>query len=178
MARVSYVEPATAPAEVQAVYAEVEGIAGTVLNPFRAIAHSPQLLERWWRLLWACMTELELDPRLRELVLLRIFQLTGCDYCFAEHARIARRLGVPQEQIDGVDRYADQAAFTDLDRLALRYAETITRENRVEEDVAAALRSRLGERGLVELTFCIGNWNGLARVVVPLGIDPESAEAR
>ena len=173
MARVSYVEKAAAAPEAQAVYAELERLGGRVLNPMKALAHSPQLLERWWRMMWTALAELELDPKLRELSLLRIFQLTGCDYCFAEHDRIARRVGVPAEQIANIANFRTHPAFNELERLVLEYTEGITLKNQVNDAVFVALRRHLSERQLVELTFCIGNWNGVARILVPLAIDLE-----
>ena len=43
-----------------------------------------------------------LDPRLRELVIMRIGWLTGCDYEWTQHWRVASRLGVPAEDLLGV----------------------------------------------------------------------------
>lgn len=174
MARVSYIERSAATPEAQRVYDEVERITGTVLHPFQVLAHSPVLLERWWRMMWALMTELALDAKLRELALLRLFQLTGCEYCFAEHDRIARLLGVPPEQIANVASAREHAAFNELERLVLAYTESITVANRVDDEVIGALRRHLSERELVELTFCIANWNGLARFIVPLAIELEA----
>ena len=174
MARISYIEKSDAAPEALEVYRDLEERGGKVLNPLKALAHSPQLLADWWKMMLTLLFELELDAKLRELALLRIFRLTRCDYCFAEHNRIARRAGVTEDQIANIDAYADHAAFNDLERLVLRYTDLITRENRVEDEVFAALRRHLSEREIVELTFCIGNWNGIARFIVPMGLELES----
>ena len=174
MARVSYVEKADVAAEALPIYKDLEERAGKVLKPIKALAHSPKLLADWWRMMMTLLTALDLDAKLRELALLRIFRLTGCDYCFAEHDRVAIEAGVTREQIDHIDDYKSHGAFDELERLVLRYAEKITTENAVDDGVFAALRERLSEREMVELTFCIGNWNGIARFIVPMGLELDS----
>ncbi len=173
MARVRYLEKSETAPEARAVYEELEGMGGKVLNPFKTVAHSPKLLRDWWRMMRTLVFELKLDAKLREIVLLRIFKLAGCDYCFEEHDRIARRVGVPEAQIANINDYATHPAFNDLERLALRYADRITTENKVDEEAWKGLRVRMSDQELIELSFCIGNWNGLARFIAPMGIEME-----
>ena len=172
MARLPYVdEPAE---EALPIFKDLEERAGKVLNPIRMIAHSPQLLRDWWRMMMTLINDLDLDAKLRELALLRIFRLTGCDYCFAEHDRVALNIGVRPEQIAGIDDYESSEAFSELERLVLRYTDGITRDNSVDDGVFDALRIHLSDREPVELTFCIGNWNGIARFIVPMGLELDS----
>ena len=176
MARVSYIEKAEAAPEALAVYEDLESMGSKVLNPFRALAHSPKLLRDWWTMMKTLFSDLELDPKLRELVLLRLFKITGCEYCFAEHERIARRDGVSEEQIRNIESHLTHPAFSEVERLVLRYTESVTAENRVDDEVFEELRKHFSERELVELTFCIGNWNGLSRFIVPMGLELEARE--
>ena len=115
-----------------------------------------------------------MDDKLRELALLRIFRVTGCEYCFEGHDRVAREAGVTDAQIDHIDEDADHEAFNELERLVLTYTDGITQENSVDDAVFTALREHLSEREMVELTFCIGNWNGIARFIVPMGLGLDS----
>ena len=174
MARVSYVEKSEVAPEALPIYEDLEERVGKVLAPIRAMAHSPKLLRDWWTLMITLLTDLELDDKLRELALLRIFRLTGCEYCFAEHDRVAREAGVTDAQIDHIDEYANHEAFNELERLVLTYTDGITQENSVDDAVFTALREHLSEREMVELTFCIGNWNGIARFIVPMGLELDS----
>ncbi|MBI3735801.1 carboxymuconolactone decarboxylase family protein [Candidatus Sumerlaeota bacterium] len=173
MARVRYIEREEAAPEALEVYNELESMGGKVLNPFKTVAHSPRLLKHWWRMMYTLVYELKFDAKLRELALLRIFKLTGCDYCFAEHDRIARRVKVPEEQIYNINDYAAHPAFNEVERLVLRYADMITKENKVNDAIFEELRQHFDEQEIMEMTFCIGNWNGLARFIAPMGIDFE-----
>ena len=44
-----------------------------VLNIFKVMAHTPELMQSWWAMMALLFTRLELEPRLRELV-----ELTFC----------------------------------------------------------------------------------------------------
>lgn len=174
MARVRYIEKSEAAPEALAVYEDIESQAGKVLAPFRALAHSPKLLRDWWKMMVTLLTDLELDAKLRELALLRLFRIIHCDYCFAEHDGVARRAGVTEDQIRDIENFQQSDAFNELERLVLRYTETITRDNTVEDEVFDKLKKHLSERELVELTFCIGNWNGIGRFIVPMALELDS----
>lgn len=173
MARVSYVEREDAQPEAIEVYDHLESMGGRVLNPFKTVAHSPRLLNRWWKMMYTLIYELDFDEKLRELVLLRIFTLTGCDYCFREHDRIARRVNVPETQIENIRDYATHPAFNELERLVLNYTDGITKSNEVDEKVYAELQKHFSERELMEMTFCIGNWIGLSHFLKPMAMDFE-----
>jgi hypothetical protein len=65
-----------------------------VLNVFKVMAHSPELLRSWWQMMTVLLTKLELPARYRELAILRLFQIKGGAYGFAHHVRIAKMIGI------------------------------------------------------------------------------------
>lgn len=178
MARVPYIEKSQAAPEALEVFAELEALGGRALNPFKTVAHSPKLLRDWWRMMRTLVWELKFDAKLRELALLRIFNLAGCEYCFIEHHRIARRAGVSEEQIVNVDDYAAHPAFNEVERLVLRYADQIVKTNKPDDAIFAELRQHFSDQEIVELAFCVGNWIGLAHFIAPMGIDFEPGAAK
>lgn len=172
MPRISYIENPSK--EAQPIFDDLQEQLGKVLNPIKMLAHSPALLRDWWRMMMTLINDLKLDAKLREMALLRIFRLTGCEYCFAEHDRVARGVGVTDDQIAQIDDYESSDAFSELERLVLRYTDGITRDNSVDDAVFDSLREHLSDQEMVELTFCIGNWNGISRFIVPMGLELDS----
>ena len=146
-----------------------------VLNVFKVMAHSPELMESWWRMMVVALARLRLDARLRELAILRLFQVTRCAYGFAHHVRIARDVGLSDQEIADLGRYAECERFSDLDKLVLRYADAVTTLDSEAPALASALRAHLSEQELIELTFCIANWNLMAHLLLPLEIELEPA---
>ena len=146
-----------------------------VLNVFKVMAHSPELMESWWGMMVVALSRLQLDPRLRELAILRLFELTRCTYGFAHHVRIGRDAGVSDEQIADLRGNIESERFSELDKLVLRYTDAVTSLGDEAPALAEALRQHLSEQEVVELTFCIANWNLMAHLLAPLEIELEPA---
>jgi alkylhydroperoxidase family enzyme len=71
---------------------------------------------------------------------------------------------VTDEQMRDLADFEDSAAFSALEKLALRYAEALTQTPaEVPDDLFDALRQRLSERQVVELTAAIAWANFRAR---------------
>ena len=72
-------------------------------NAFRMIAHPPAVGAATQRLVFALLTETDLDPKLRELVILRAAQRCECRYAWVQHDAIARGVGVEEAQIAALE---------------------------------------------------------------------------
>lgn len=174
MAVVSRMESPGSP-EIQEFYDRIERTSGGlgVLNVFKVMAHTPELMRSWWDMMMVALTRLSLDARLRELAILRLFQVLRCEYGFAHHVRLAKRIGLTAEEIDALAEYESAPGFSEVERLVLRYTDSVTDLRPDAPDLAAALLAHLTERDLVELTFCIANWNLMARLIAPLSVELE-----
>lgn len=175
----SAVQPIESPGtdELRAFYERMERTSRGlgVLNVFKVMAHSPELMQSWWSMMALLFSRLQLDPRPRELAILRLFQITRSPYGFAHHVRIGRDVGITDEQIAELEDHASSALFSPLDKLVLRYTDAVTRLEEPSAAIAEELRAELSEREVVELTFCIANWNMMAHLLLPLGIELEAA---
>jgi alkylhydroperoxidase family enzyme len=101
MARVSYVATAEAQGDAREVFAKLESRGSDILNLNRVLAHSPNVLRNFMRLGNSLLFHGVLPPRLRELAILRVAELTGAHYEWAHHVPIARQAGV-RGQIAGL----------------------------------------------------------------------------
>jgi AhpD family alkylhydroperoxidase len=146
-----------------------------VLNVFKVAAHSPELMQSWWQMMVVLLSRLELNPRLRELAILRLFQLTHCEYGYAHHVRIGRDAGVTDDEIAAMAKYESSGLFSPLEKLVLRYTDAVTKLSDGAPTLAEELKGQLSEREVLELTFCIANWNLIAHLVLPLQIELEPA---
>ena len=161
--------------ELREFYERIEGASGGmgVLNVFKVMAHTPQLMQSWWGMMAVLLSRLQLAPRLRELAILRLFQVKRTPYGFAHHVRIGKQVGITDEQIAALAGYAESDLFSQVDKLVLEYTDAVTTLDDASPRLATALREHLSERELVELTFCIANWNMMAHLLPPLEIELE-----
>jgi AhpD family alkylhydroperoxidase len=78
------------------------------------------------RALVALGNEVELDPRLRELVNLRASILNGCAYCIDMHTKIARRGGESEQRLHAVAAWHEAPFFDEAERAALALTDAVT----------------------------------------------------
>src|SRR3954454_13733845 len=102
MALVSYVEKDEAAEPLRPIFEGMEKKLGAVPNVFRAMAHSPELLQAFLGLNSA-LAKTTLDGKLRELAYMKASQLNGCDYCLDHHRVFGRKAGLSDRQIAEID---------------------------------------------------------------------------
>jgi 4-carboxymuconolactone decarboxylase len=174
MARLPYVDPATAPPRVREALQVVPP-----LNVFRTMAHADTAFRPWLR--WAGTLLGELDPVLRELAILHVARLTPhAEYEWVQHVPIALAVGVTQEQVDALEHGDPQAAsFTELQYAVLRFTREVVRDARASDEAFDAVRAALSPREIVELLMVIGQYMMLARVMatVDMELDDPAASA-
>jgi alkylhydroperoxidase family enzyme len=69
---------------------------------------------------------------------------------------VGSRLGVSDEKIDALPNYANSELYSEEERLALEYADSMTINGReVTEELFERLRAHFDENALVELTATI-----------------------
>jgi AhpD family alkylhydroperoxidase len=174
MARLPYADIGVS--ELQPLVQRIVAERGSVLHLYQMLLHSPPLAEGWLAFMTAVRQRLALPGALRELVILRIAHLNGAPYEAAQHEPIARAEGLSDAQVAAL---ADPspAGFDDEQRLVLAYCDAMTREVHVDAMLVQALRERLGERRLVELTATIASYNMVSRFLEALQIRADDARS-
>ncbi len=107
-----------------------------------------------------------LPPGLLELVMIRASQINGCAYCLDVHYRRARRAGVPQSQLDTLPAWAESPAFSEKERAALAWTESLTLmfRDHVPDSSWDRVKAQFSEREVVDLSIAIveiNSWNRL-----------------
>jgi alkylhydroperoxidase family enzyme len=91
---------------------------------------------------------------------------------------VGRRQGVTEQQLLDLAAFETSSAFTELEKLVLRYAVTMTQTPvEVPEELFAALRQHFDPRQMVELTSAIAWENYRARFNHAFGIEAEGFSA-
>jgi AhpD family alkylhydroperoxidase len=110
--------------------------------------------------------ECGLEESLISLVKLRVSQINGCAYCIDMHWKDLRELGEGEQRLYGLDAWEESPYYTDRERAALAWAESVTnvREGHVPDKVFEETRKHFGEKELADLTLvvtAINSWNRL-----------------
>ncbi len=172
MARLPYVDPATAPEAVRTVLERLP----VNLNIFRMMAHAETNLRPLLRLGTSVLTEQQLNATLRELAILRVAQLSPARYEWVQHVPIAKATGATDAQIAALENGELRAACFNADQqLVLQFTTEVVRDVRASDATFAAVAARFSPREIVELILAIGFYMTMARLMETTGIDLEAA---
>jgi AhpD family alkylhydroperoxidase len=112
------------------------------------------------------LDKVEFDPRLRELVRIRVSQLNGCAYCMDMHSKDARAIGETEQRIYALPAWEETPFYTERERAALAFTEavTLTADSHVPDAAYAAVAAHFepGEvAALLSLIITINAWTAL-----------------
>ena len=175
MARVRLIEKEQAPQEVKEIFQKIEDNGARILNLYKVVAHSPGLLLNFIRLGNSVMGRMELPPKLREIVVLRVARLTGSEYEWAQHAPLARQVGVSQKQLDAISHWENSTEFNNEERAVLQYTDEVAQKVKVADQTFNILKNFFSEQSIVELTLTIGYYEMVARLLVPLQVEVDES---
>ncbi|MGN6339134.1 carboxymuconolactone decarboxylase family protein [Mycobacterium sp.] len=145
------------------------------LSIFQVLLNHPPLARAINDLLATMLWHGALDPRLRELVIMRIGWFTGCDYEWTQHWRVASRLGVAPEDLVGVRDWRAYDGFGPTERAVLAATDDVLRDGAVSaESWAACERELKGDTTvLIELVTAIGAWRMVSSILRSLQVPLE-----
>ncbi len=149
---------------------------GQLINLDRALLWSEPLARGWNAYLGAVRREISVSPRLKEIAICTVARETGADYEFDHHWPEYVRAGgddALRPRSQDPDSATTDTAFTLEERLAIRYALTMTRNVRVPDSLFALMRAQFDTAELVELTAAIAAYNMVARFLVALEVDSD-----
>jgi alkylhydroperoxidase family enzyme len=174
--RIPFWTPEAAPRDPALVDAVLKRRGGKLLNLDRALLWSEPLARAWNVYLRAIREEVSISPRLREIAICVVAKLTGAEYEFSHHWPHYVKAGgddALRAKLDNPHSAADDAAFNDDERLAMRYALAMTQTVRVPGELFAEVQKRFSTPELVELTAAIATYNMVARFLVALEVQDE-----
>ncbi len=147
-----------------------------VPNALTTLMHHPGLAGPFLAFNRVLLFTPSLEPRLRELMVLRVAWRTRSTYEWVQHVRLAQGCGVTEAEIDAIARGAGaDATWTPLEADLLAATDELIDRFRIDDRTWARLAEHLDERQLVEVVFVVGTYTCLAMAFNSFGLelDPE-----
>ena len=122
-----------------------------------------------------------LPAGLVDLVYLRVSQMNNCAYCLDKHTRDLLDKGESVERLALLQAWRESGGlFSDRERAALAWAETVTRvaETAVPDEAYETARAVFDERELVDLTIAIGLMNTYNRMAISFRNTPQAVRSQ
>jgi alkylhydroperoxidase family enzyme len=182
MGRLRQVPKAEATPEVAKIYREVFGERDPVAEPGTAtgtpgdywttFALVPDLLLMAYNsLLPLLQPGRQLDPQLRELVILRTAIVGDSKFEYSQHMKVARTVGIPEEKLAALKGWTTSDLFTPKERAVMAATDEILSRNLVEDETFAALQQHLSDPEILELFVVSGLWRMHGLIVRALHLE-------
>jgi AhpD family alkylhydroperoxidase len=122
---------------------------------YRSLGNAPAMLNAWVGMAWPLRHDPTTSRGLRELIIMRVAQLTRAAYEWVAHHPAARKFGVTDEQLATLRDWPTSEHFGDVEREVLALTDAIIRDYDVPDDVWAPLAARYAPGELVELVLTV-----------------------
>lgn len=173
MARIPYINREDAPQEVDNLFSKMEGHGAEVLNLWKMAAHSPATLKHMVRLGNTILSRTELEPKLREMVIIRVAELLDCEYEREAHIMYGKDLGMTDEYVAGIKDWESSGVFSAAEKTVLRFTDELTKNGKASPETFSELEKYLNHREMMELTVTAGFYGMLARLLLTFEVDLE-----
>jgi AhpD family alkylhydroperoxidase len=114
------------------------------------------------------------EPALRSLLTVRVSQINHCAFCVDINSATMLKRGISEDKLAALANWRDSPLFSERERVALDYAETVTvTDGVVTDQLRATLRHHWDEDGIVELTGLIAFQNLSSKFNAALDVPPQ-----
>ena len=114
-----------------------------------ALATVPELMQPMLALIDTVFGPTSVEPRLKEIVILRVSSANGCRYCTDLHTRLARRMGFAPDELAALrGEAAPPQRWSAKERALHAFSEALARE---PGEAVELLRAHVSEPEMVEL---------------------------
>ena len=144
-----------------------------VLNVQRMTANAQKIFIQRSRLSNALFTQTTIDPRLRELAILRTAKNCHSVYEWTQHVPAARHVGLSDQQINAIENWQNASCFSDVECLVLKFTDEVNANVKASRETLEGLKQHLGPGEIIELLIIIGHWRQTASILETTEVELE-----
>lgn len=154
-----------------------EQIAG--LNVFRVLLHHPALAVAIENLLMSMLSgDNKLSHRARELIIMRIGWVTGSNYEWTQHWRVAPLYGVPEEDLVALRDWESATCFDDADKAVLKATDESIADGKVSAATWVECEKHYSTKEeLIEMCGALGTWRLISLIAQSINFPVEEGVA-
>jgi alkylhydroperoxidase family enzyme len=147
------------------------------LNIFRTMFRRPKTAKAISDLLFSMLFDAELEHRRRELIILRIGWVTGCEYEWAQHWPLAQDMfGCNREELLATRDWKGADCFDEGDQSVLAATDELLETGDLSDEGWARCRSALGDTS-VDVVVAVATWSLISKLARGLRIPLEEGVA-
>jgi AhpD family alkylhydroperoxidase len=136
------------------------------LNVLGTLAHHPELAQAFNTFNGHVLSATTLTGRQRELIVLRIAAVRGCEYEWVQHAILADKVGLDAADVDRIAVGRAAPGWSDLERALVVAVDELPPHARVGDATWAVLSAELDQRQFLDLIFTVGAYDVIAMMLL------------
>ena len=145
--------------ELLSKLSRLRGDDAEVLNVFGTVANHPTLLRKWLVFATYALTKSTLDPRTRELVVLRVGWKCRAPYEWGQHVVVGRAVGLTDADIARVAEGPDSDGWTIAEAAAVRATDELHDRSTISDSTWSTLAEHFSQQQILDLVFLIGQYH-------------------
>ena len=178
MARVPITTRENMTADGQKIWDEIESSRGGVARNYAALLNNPQAAGRLATLGGYARFETSMDPRIKALAVLTAAREASGHYVWTVNQRSAKEAGVSDEIIQAIHERRAPVGLEPKDAYVVQFVLELLRQHRVSDATFEALRSHVGDAGVVDVLVVVGYYYTLAHCLQALEVElPDGQES-
>ena len=132
---------------------------------YRSLGNAPAMLNAWVGMAWPLRNEATTSRALRELIIMRVAQLTQTAYEWVAHRPMTVKCGITHTQLSDLKNWRESEAFSAEERELLAMTDELTDGLDVSDATWAALAARYEPSELVELVLTCTYYSCVSRTL-------------
>lgn len=141
------------------------------LNLLGTLARYPALARAYNTFNGHVQLATSLSMRQRELLVLRIAAVRGCEYEWAQHVFLAGDAGLSSDEIARVSRGAYPEGWSPLEGALLKAVDELIAGAKVSEATWQSLASELDVQQMMDVVFTVGAYDALAMAMLSFAVE-------
>ena len=177
MARVPFATRDNMDAAGQAVWDDIQTSRGGVQRNYAALLNNPQAAGAFAGLGGYVRFETPLDPRVKALAILTAAREAGGHYVWTVNQRGAKEANLSDDVIAAIREFRAPAGLDASDSAVVQFVLELLRHHRISDASFEAMRSIVGDAGIVDVLIVVAYYHGLAHSLQALQVElPEGVE--
>lgn len=146
---------------------------GRIFNVLATLMRHMPLLQPWNGFTAHIMGTSSLDPRHREMLIMRVAWATQSDYEWGQHVEMSAAAGLTPADHERIKQGPDAEDWTELEATLLRAADELLNDTIIENGTWETLSDYLSTQQIIDLIFTVGQYKMLAMALNSLGVQRE-----
>ena len=146
---------------------------GMVFNVIKTLMHNMPLFTSWNKFARHVMSGSSLQPRLREIIILRVGWNTNCEYEWGQHVLMSKPAGVTSADHERIKKSASAEGWTEIESTLIAATDELLAETMISDGTWAMLSQHLTTDQIMDSIFTVGQYNMMAMTLNSLGVQRE-----